>query len=317
MKLLDRLHDLEIVADIRGTLTPDASLAPITWFRVGGPADLLFQPADADDLALFLSRLPGDVPVTVIGLGSNLIIRDGGIEGVVIRLGGRGFGGVERVGDTQLKVGAAVPDKMIARAALEAELDGFAFYHGIPGGLGGALRMNAGAHGADTAARVVAVEAIDREGRRHTLSLADMGYAYRHSEASPRLIFTAALLKGTPGDKADIQKQMDAVQAHREAAQPIKARTGGSTFKNPPGASAWSLVDAAGMRGFRVGGAHVSELHCNFLINDADATAHDVELLGETVRARVLAQSGVRLEWEIKRLGRFLMGQEIPPFLGA
>lgn len=317
MRLLDRLHDLDLSAEIRGTLTPDAPLAPITWFRVGGPAELLFQPADADDLALFLERLPVDVPVTVIGLGSNLIIRDGGLDGVVVRLGGRGFGGIERMGETRLRVGAAMPDKMVAKAALEAELDGFAFYHGIPGGLGGALRMNAGAHGADTAARVVAVEAIDRDGRRHTLSLADMGYAYRHSEASPGLIFTAAILEGRPGEAADIRRQMDEVQAHREAAQPIKARTGGSTFKNPPGTSAWSLVDGAGMRGFRVGGAHVSELHCNFLINNADATAHDVELLGETVRSRVLATSGVRLEWEIKRLGRFVPGSEIAPFLGA
>lgn len=307
----------DLAAGIRGTLTPEAPLAPVTWFRVGGPAELLFQPADADDLALFLERLPAEIPITIIGLGSNLIVRDGGIDGVVIRLGGRGFGGIERIGDTRLKVGAAVPDRMVAKAALEAEIDGFAFYHGIPGSLGGALRMNAGAHGADTAARVVAVEAVDRAGRRHTLNLADMGYAYRHSEASPDLVFTAAILEGTPGAAADIQRQMEAVQSHRQAAQPVKARTGGSTFKNPPGSSAWSLIDAAGMRGFRVGGAHVSELHCNFLINDADASAHDVELLGETVRARVLAHSGVRLEWEIKRLGRFLPGAEIAPFLGA
>jgi UDP-N-acetylmuramate dehydrogenase len=317
VRLIDRLNELGTLEGVRGGLTAEAELAPVTWFRVGGAADLLFQPADADDLALFLMRLPVDVPVTVIGLGSNLIVRDGGLEGVVVRLTKRGFGDIEPLGDHRLRVGAAVPDRLVAKAALEAGIGGFAFYHGIPGGIGGALRMNAGANGGETAARLVAVEAVDRDGRRLTIGRAEMGYAYRHCDAPASLVFTHAVFEGVPGDPATIRAEMDAVEAHRSSAQPVKARTGGSTFKNPPGGSAWKLIDAAGMRGFRVGGAHVSELHCNFLINDADATAYDVELLGETVRARVLATAGVRLDWEIKRLGRFRPGEEIAPFLGA
>jgi UDP-N-acetylmuramate dehydrogenase len=317
VKLLERLADLDVTTGIRGAVTPDADLSAITWFRVGGPAEALFQPADAEDLGLFLERLPGEIAVTIVGLGSNLIVRDGGIDGVVIRLGKRGFGEIERVGATRLRVGTAVPDRLLAKAALEAGIAGFAFYHGIPGSIGGALRMNAGANGGETAARLVAVEAVNRAGRQVTLMRDEIDYAYRHCGAPADLIFTHAVFEGSVGDPETIKAEMDAVQAHRETAQPVKARTGGSTFKNPPGTSAWKLVDAAGMRGFRVGGAHVSELHCNFLINDADASAHDVELLGETVRARVLATSGVRLEWEIKRLGRFLPGAEIAPFLGG
>ena len=301
---------------IRGSLQRAFRLADITWFRVGGPAELMFQPADEADLAHFMQRLPPQVPVVVIGLGSNLLVRDGGISGVVIRLGARGFGAVEPIGDNRLKAGAAVPDKMLARAALEAGLGGFAFYHGIPGGIGGALRMNAGANGGETRERVVSVTAVTRAGAIVTLSNVDMGYAYRHSSVAPDLIFTSAVFEGVPTPRIEIEAAMAAVQEHRETAQPIRERTGGSTFKNPPGHSAWKLIDQAGCRGLRVGGAQVSEKHCNFLINVDGASGHDIECLGETVRARVLAATGVRLEWEIKRLGSFEVGRDVGEFLG-
>jgi len=299
---------------IRGHLEPNKSLADVTWFRAGGPAQLLFQPADEADLAAFLRRLPEDVPVTIIGLGSNLLVRDGGIPGVVIRLTARGLGGITVEGE-RIRVGAAVADKRLALAAHEAGLGGFAFYFGIPGGIGGALRMNAGAHGTETRQRLVEVRAVDRKGEIHVLSNADMGYAYRHSAAAPDLVFTEGLFEGVPTDKAAIRAEMDAVQAHREAAQPIKSRTGGSTFKNPPGHSAWKVIDAAGCRGLRVGGAQMSEMHCNFMLNVGGATGTDLETLGETVRARVLENSGIRLEWEIKRLGVFPDGVGVEPFL--
>jgi UDP-N-acetylmuramate dehydrogenase len=279
-------------------------------------AQLLFQPADEADLAAFLAALPADVPVTVIGLGSNLIVRDGGIPGAVVRLSMRGFGGLAVEDGTRIRAGTALPDKRLAAFALEHRLGGFAFYHGIPGGLGGALRMNAGANGAETRERVVSVRAVDRTGAVHTLTNAEMGYGYRHSAAPAELIFTEALFEGLPDDEAAIRAAMDAVQAHREAAQPIREKTGGSTFKNPPGARAWQLIDEAGCRGLTVGGAQVSQMHCNFLINPGGATAEDVERLGETVRARVLESSGVRLEWEIKRLGEFRAGGDVQPFLG-
>jgi UDP-N-acetylmuramate dehydrogenase len=301
---------------VRGRLTPGASLAPVTWFRVGGPAELLFQPADEDDLAFFLQRLPLEVPVTVVGIGSNLLIRDGGIDGVVIRLSAKGFGNATREGN-RIRVGAALPDKRVAAFALEQELAGFAFYHGIPGGIGGALRMNAGANGHETRERLVEVRAVDRQGRRHVLTNADMGFSYRHSSPPAELIFTEAVYEGEPAEKSVIEADMAAVQEHRERAQPIREKTGGSTFVNPPGNKAWQLIDGAGMRGFMVGGAQVSTMHCNFLINTGTASGHDLETLGETVRARVLAKSGIRLEWEIKKLGKFLPGQEVEPFLGA
>ncbi len=304
-------------AGIRGMLQPGFRLADITWFRVGGLADLLFQPADEADLALFLQRLPTDVPVTVIGLGSNLLVRDGGIAGVTIRLASRGFGTVEPVSATRLRAGAAVPDKLLAKAALEQGLAGFAFYHGIPGGVGGALRMNAGANGGETRQQVVEVRAVTRAGEMVMLGNADMGYAYRHSSASQELIFTSAVFEGTPAPRAEIEAAMAAVSEHRETAQPIRAKTGGSTFKNPAGESAWKLIDRAGCRGLTIGGAQVSEKHCNFLINLGDASGFDVEQLGETVRARVLAATGVRLEWEIKRLGRFEPGREVREFSEA
>ncbi len=315
MTSTDLLARLDI-ADIRGALLPGFALGDTTWFRVGGAAELYYQPADVDDLRRFLARLPADVPVTVVGLGSNLLIREGGVPGVTIRLSQRGFGGVRHLGGARFEVGAAIADKQVARAVLDAEVAGFAFYFGIPGGIGGALRMNAGANGGDTAARVVEVTAVTRAGEPVILSNADMGYSYRHSAAPDDLIFVSAIMEGVPGERAAIEAEMDKVTEHRETAQPIRSKTGGSTFKNPPGQSAWKLVDAAGCRGLAVGGARVSEMHCNFLINEGDATAHDIELLGETVRARVLETSGIRLDWEIKRLGAFADGGEIAPFLG-
>jgi UDP-N-acetylmuramate dehydrogenase len=309
--------DLGDLSGIRGRIAPNADIAPFTWFRVGGPAEFLFQPADADDLAEFLKRLDPAVPVHVIGVGSNLLVRDGGVEGVVIRLTAKGFGHTLREADGRIRVGTALPDKRLAAFALEQGLGGFAFYHGIPGTVGGALRMNAGANGVETRERLVEAHAIDRRGGRHVLSNAEMGFTYRHSAAPEDLIFTEALFAGLPSERATIQAEMDAVQHHRETAQPIREKTGGSTFTNPPGKKAWQLIDAAGCRGLRIGGGEVSMMHCNFLINTGPATGYDLELLGETVRARVLETSGVRLEWEIKRVGRFEPGKEVKPFLQA
>jgi UDP-N-acetylmuramate dehydrogenase len=288
--------------ELRGRLTANASLAEVTWFRVGGPAQVLFTPADEADLAYFLKHAPRELSVFVIGLGSNLLVRDGGVPGVVIRLG-RGFGEIRIEDEHKLRTGTAVPDVKVARAAAEAGISGLAFYRGIPGSIGGALRMNAGAHGAETKDVLVGARAVDRAGNIHVLSLADMGFTYRHCGVPDDWIFTEATYQGTPGEPDAILKEMDEVAAYRERVQPIRERTGGSTFKNPPGASAWKLVDAAGLRGFRVGGAKVSEMHCNFLINDRQASGEDVERLGETVRARVREKSGVSLEWEIIRLG--------------
>ena len=304
----DRVPELKQgLPELRGRLQANAPLADITWFRVGGPAEVLFTPADEADLAYVLSRLPPDIPVTVIGLGSNLLVRDGGVPGVVIRLG-RGFQAVAVEPEARLRAGTAVPDVKVARAAADAGIDGLAFYRGIPGSIGGALRMNAGAHGRETRDALVSVRALDRQGKLHLMSLADMGMTYRHTDAAADLIFTEALFQGKPGDPAAIVRQMEEVADYREKNQPIRERTGGSTFKNPAGNSAWKLIDAAGCRGYRVGGAKVSEMHCNFLINDQGASGEDVERLGETVRKRVKAKSGVSLEWEIIRLGIPLEG---------
>lgn len=313
--LLARLTPL--IEGVRGRMTPDAAMSAVTWFRTGGPADVLFQPADAEDLATFMAALPDDVPVLVVGVGSNLMVRDGGVRGVVIRLSAKGFGAIETIDDTKLKAGAAVPDKMLAGAALKASIGGFHFYHGIPGALGGALRMNAGANGTETRERVVEVYAIDRQGVQHTLTNADMDYAYRHSGAPADWIFTGALFEGYREEQSVIQKMMDEVQHHRETVQPVKEKTGGSTFKNPEGTSAWKEVDAAGCRGLMIGGAQMSPLHCNFMINTGSASSHDLETLGETVRTKVLDNSGIRLEWEIKRIGEFASDEElVQPFLG-
>ena len=305
MPFADLSSDIRASApDLRGRLLANQELSGLTWFRVGGPAQILFTPADDEDLAYLLSKLPEEIPVTVIGLGSNLIVRDGGIPGVVIRLGGKAFGEIALESGDRLRAGTAVPDVKVARAAADASLDGLAFYRGIPGSIGGALRMNAGAHGGETTDVLVSARGVTRKGEIVTLSHADMGFTYRNSAASTRdIIFTSALFQGRPGDQALIQAEMDRVTAAREAAQPIKERTGGSTFKNPEGGKAWKLIDAAGCRGLRVGGAQVSEMHCNFLINTGGATAADVEGLGEEVRRRVKETSGFELQWEIKRLG--------------
>ncbi len=296
--------------DLRGRLTPNAPMDAITWFRAGGPAQVLFSPQDEADLAYFLKHAPTELPVFVIGLGSNLLVRDGGVRGVVIRLG-RGFGETVVEPGHRIRTGTIVPDAKVARVAADAGVAGLAFYRGIPGSIGGALRMNAGAHGTETKDCLVGARAADRQGNVHVLTLADMKFTYRHCGIPQDWIFTEATYQGTAGEPAHIIEQMQEVADYREANQPIKERTGGSTFKNPPGNSSWKLIDAAGMRGFRVGGAKVSEMHCNFLINDENASGEDIERLGETVRARVQGHSGVGLEWEIIRLGEPLQGRPI------
>ena len=288
--------------DLRGRLLANEPLAPLTWFRVGGPAQILFTPADEDDLAYFLSKLPQEIPVYTVGVGSNLIVRDGGMPGVVIRLSPRGFGETKADGDT-IRAGTAALDKRVAEAAAAANIGGLEFYFGIPGSIGGALRMNAGANGGETKDVLVEARGVTRAGEKVTFSNADMQFVYRNSGVDTSIIFTSALYRGQITEPETIRARMAEVQTHRETAQPIREKTGGSTFKNPPGHSAWKLVDAAGMRGFRVGGAQVSEMHCNFLINTGDATGHDIETLGETVRARVMENSGIDLHWEIKRIG--------------
>jgi len=286
---------------LRGRLLANQSLKELTWFRVGGSAQLLFMPEDEADLCYFLANLPADIAVTAIGLGSNLIVRDGGVPDAVIRLG-RGFNEIS-IEDLNVRAGAAVPDVKVARAAQEAGIAGLSFLRGIPGGVGGALRMNGGAYGRETKDALVAARAVDRQGRIHVMSNADLHYSYRHCGAPDDYIFTQALFAGDRGDPAAIAAEMEKITESREATQPVKSRTGGSTFKNPPGHKAWQLIDAAGCRGLRIGDAQVSELHCNFLINLGSATAADIETLGETVRQRVKDHSGVDLEWEIKRIG--------------
>ncbi len=294
---------IERLPPVRGELIENAALAPLTWFRVGGPAEVLFRPADADDLSAFLAACPKDVPATAIGVGSNLLVRDGGVAGVVIRLGGKGFSQIEVLAGHRLRAGTAVLDVALARAAAEAGIAGLEFYRGIPGSIGGALRMNGGAYGRETKDVLVEAVAIDRPGNRHQLAVADMRYSYRHCGAPEELIFVEAVFQGVAGDKVEIQRRMDEITAKREESQPVRTRTGGSTFKNPDGYKSWQLIDEAGCRGLVMGDAQVSELHCNFLINRGQASAADLEDLGEEVRARVKARSGIILEWEIKRIG--------------
>jgi UDP-N-acetylmuramate dehydrogenase len=293
---------LAAIAKPRGRLLQDQPLADLTWFRVGGPAQVLFTPEDEDDLAQFLAHLPPEIPVTTIGLGSNLIVRDGGVRGVVIRLG-RGVSAVTVEEGSRIRAGTAVPDVKVARAAQEAAIAGLSFYRGIPGAIGGALRMNGGAYGRETKDALIEARGVDRRGTVRVYANAEMGYTYRHCGVSDDVIFTQALFQGAPGDADAIAAEMNKITEAREATQPIKSRTGGSTFKNPPGHKAWQLIDAAGCRGLVVGDAQVSELHCNFLINRGNASAADIETLGETVRRRVRENSGVELDWEIKRIG--------------
>ena len=293
----------------RGRLEANYPLAELTWFRVGGPAEILFTPADEADLAAFLKDTPTDIPVTVIGVGSNLLVRDGGVAGVVIRMG-RGFSGIALEPEHRIRAGTAVPDVRVARFAHENSIDALTFLRGIPGTIGGALRMNGGAYGGETKDVLVEARAVDRSGTIHVLGNADMRYSYRHCGAPEDLIFTEALLQGKPGKPEDIAAAMDKITEAREATQPVKSRTGGSTFKNPPGHKSWQLIDKAGLRGFAIGAAKVSELHCNFLINEGGATAAQLEELGETIRRRVKETSGVDLDWEIKRIGLSLA--EVP-----
>jgi UDP-N-acetylmuramate dehydrogenase len=287
---------------LRGEMRANAPAAPLSWFRTGGPAQLLFTPADEEDLALFLEKLPLDIPLLVIGLGSNLLIRDGGLPGVLIRLG-KGFATTAIEDGHRVRAGAGTPDVKVARAAAEAGIDGLSFLRGIPGAIGGALRMNGGAYGGEVKDVLVEARALDRAGRAHVLDNAAMGFTYRHCDAPDDFIFTQALFQGAPGEPETILAQMNAITEQRSSTQPVNTRTGGSNFKNPPGRKAWELVDAAGCRGLRIGDAQVSELHCNFLINHGSATAAQIEELGEEVRRRVLDTSGVALEWEIRRVG--------------
>jgi len=287
---------------LRGRLLANQPLAELTWFRVGGPAQVLFTPSDEDDLAYFLKRLPEELPVYVVGVGSNLIVRDGGMPGAVIRLAPRAFGETGTEGDV-VSAGAAALDKRVAETAASANLAGLEFYSGIPGTIGGALRMNAGANGAETKDVLIEATGIDRKGNVLTFSNADMKFVYRNCGVDPSVIFTSARFGGKPAAPDAIRARMNEVQTHRETAQPIREKTGGSTFQNPPGNSAWKLIDAAGCRGLKLGGAQVSEMHCNFLINIGNATGHDIEGLGETVRERVKQSSGIELHWEIKRIG--------------
>ena len=292
---------VDALPPLKGRLQRDADLAKITWFRVGGPAALLFRPEDVEDLQAFLAAKPVDVPVTVIGVGSNLLVRDGGVPGAVIRLG-KGFADISVEGNL-LRAGAAAPDLYVARAARDAGLSGLEFLCGVPGTIGGALRMNAGAYGGEVKDVLRRGWAIDAAGELRELTNEDMGFSYRHCGVAEDWIFTAAEFEGTPGDRETITVRMDEIGETRMDSQPVRSRTGGSTFANPPGQKAWQLIDAAGCRGMRMGGAMVSEQHCNFLINTGDATAADIEGLGEEVRRRVRENSGVELRWEIRRIG--------------
>jgi UDP-N-acetylmuramate dehydrogenase len=299
MSWLDRLPE------VRGKLLRDEPLGPFTWFRVGGPADVLFLPQDEEDLAAFLRGLDPAAPVTVLGVGSNTLVRDGGVEGVVIRLG-KAFAAVEPRQGSRISAGAAALDATLAREAGRAGIAGLEFYRGVPGSIGGALVMNAGCYGAETKDVLVEAYALTRAGERLTLSNAELAYSYRRSAraAAEPLIFLGGLFEGRPDDPAAIAARMDEITARREQTQPIREKTGGSTFKNPPGHSSWKLVDEAGWRGKLFGGAMFSPLHANFLINTGEATAADLEGLGETVRGEVKAKFGVDLDWEIKRIGR-------------
>lgn len=304
-----RLHPqtlLDRLPKVRGRYAANVPLGPITWFRVGGPAEVMFRPADEDDLAQFLAGKPDDVPVTVLGVGSNLLVRDGGVPGVVVRLG-RGFAVIAAAG-ARLVCGAGALDINVALAARDTGLAGLEFLSGIPGTIGGALRMNAGAYGREIKDVLVAARVLDGRGGRHVLGPAEIGFGYRHAAIADDWIFTEAILQGQAGDAEEVAKRMEEIRRAREGSQPVRARTGGSTFANPPGEDAgglkaWQLIEKAGCRGLRHGGAQVSEKHCNFLINTGDATAADLEALGEEVRRRVRDSSGIELRWEIRRIG--------------
>ncbi|BBE35874.1 UDP-N-acetylenolpyruvoylglucosamine reductase [Sphingosinicella microcystinivorans] len=285
-----------------GRLTPDAPLAPLVWFKSGGKAEWLFEPKDADDLSAFLAALEPDVPVMALGLGSNLIVRDGGVPGVVVRLG-KAFSTVERLDGVTLRCGGGASGILVSSTARDAGIGGMEFLRSIPGTVGGFVRMNGGAYGRETADILVECEVVLRSGERKVLTRDDLGYTYRHSALPEGAVVIAATFRGEPADPAAISAEMDRIAEAREASQPLRTKTGGSTFKNPPGDKAWRLVDAAGCRGLMRGGAQVSEKHCNFLINTGSATSDDIEALGEDVRRRVRESQGIELEWEIQRVG--------------
>jgi len=293
---------LDTVPQVRGRLTGGAPLAPLVWFKAGGPAEWLFEPKDADDLGAFLSELDPSVPVMGLGLGSNLIVRDGGVPGIVVRLG-KAFARVEPLDSTTLRCGGGASGILVSSTARDAGIGGLEFLRSIPGTVGGFVRMNGGAYGREVKDVLVECELVLRSGQRKTVPLAEIGYSYRHSELPAGSIVVGATFRGQSEQPAKIQAEMDRIAEEREASQPLRSRTGGSTFKNPPGTKAWKLIDAAGCRGLRVGGAEVSEKHCNFLLNLGEASAADIEALGEEVRRRVREQSGVELEWEIQRVG--------------
>ena len=301
VELSDKPSLIERLPKVRGKYTPFADLAKTIWFRTGGPAEVLYKPADVQDLAFFLKEKPIDVPVITIGVGSNLLIRDAGIPGVVIRLG-KGFSQVAIHGD-EIHVGAAMLDRSVAMIAGETGLSGLEFLVGVPGTIGGALRMNAGCYGGEIKDCLTHAFALDQHGDLQALTLDDMGFSYRHCDIPDDWIFIGARFRGRQGTSSTINEHMNQLLLQREESQPIRTRTGGSTFANPQGQSAWKLIDQAGCRGLRRGGAQISEKHCNFMINDSNASANDLEMLGEEVRARVLATSGIDLCWEIKRVG--------------
>lgn len=302
MKPEERKALLAAIPHVRGRIVEDANLARLSWFRTGGNAEILFEPADEEDLVSVLRRLPGYVPITVIGVGSNLLVRDGGVEGMVIRLG-RGFSAIEMRGNV-VSAGAGAMDVHVARAAAKAGLAGLEFMVGVPGTVGGAVRMNAGAYGHEVADVLLHAHAVDRYGHIEELEPQDLGFAYRKSTLPEDMIVLKAAFKVSQGERADIEARMKEISTARAESQPLGTRTGGSTFKNPEGMNAWKLVDQAGCRGLRIGDAQVSEKHCNFLINHGAATAQELEELGETVRARVKQETGVNLEWEIRRIGK-------------
>lgn len=298
---------LKYLPEVRGSLRENVPLAPYTWFRVGGAAQVFFMPKDEADLALFLPQVPSDIPVQILGVASNTLVRDGGVPGITIRLG-PAFGKVEKIGDDMIRARAACLDNILAKKAAKFGIGGMEFYSGIPGTIGGALRMNAGCYGSETKDILMKCIALDRRGQRRIISVSDMDYSYRHCGANTDLIFVEAVFKGEQDSPENIQARMDEITKGREQSQPIKEKTGGSTFKNPDpktsrGRGAWQVIDAAGGRGFRVGGAQMSEKHCNFMINTGEASAKDLEMLGEHIRDMVLKNEGIKLEWEIRCIG--------------
>ena len=318
MKTFELTEDIQnILKKVEGQVMRDKSMSELTWFRVGGQAKVLFQPADEQDLIRFLRQVPKKIPIFTLGLGSNILVREGGPCGIVIRLSGKGFGSITAEDNYRVRVGTAVPDRRLAAEMAKLGIGGFEFFAGIPGSIGGAIRMNAGAHGTETKDRVIEVRAINREGEVLSLSNKELGFSYRQSKVPGDLIFTSVLMEGYQADPTSIHHEMESVIEYREEKQPIRTKTSGSTFKNPSGYSAWKLIDKAGCRGMQCGAAKVSEMHCNFLENTGTASATELEQLGEMVRERVFAESGILLEWEIKRIGKFVGGKEVAEFSGT